>query len=657
MLVRDVNPYPIRLVINFWEYSNAQLGTKLDELLCLGLTHIASFVPWQLIESDISRSLNRFLQAVSERRMALSLVITPDVGVYYPYSGLPKDLASSSESEAKQRAGDPFCVLLPPNAFCLPSLHSSHFLTRYHSYLTRLDSLLSEISKAHPKLLERVRIVLTGSFWKYYRSHYASSSRAFEGEARDFSHCSSLLFREYLERNYAQKEFAELESAEPNRWKSKFLEKTNYDLFSEYAEQMFKVRTAQFVKRKAYTVDCVELYTPEADPAYSYTYLFQTLLNARGNLKLFSSLLSQMAVRKTKYGEDDSLPFIYWNALGGFKNLTEIEKQFLILKSILLMGSQGGGIFLNESEWFSFSSPFRQRVENLAKLMSQGELSIKTRALYLTPHLWSVKHPLYYELVRILGVETRVISQIEMLSAMSKTMFLIVDPAFIITKKILDELLQWAQAGRVLALPRSSLYTSFAKGLLEHLLAQNSSMEFNLGLTYHVCPLKEGKLVLYDYPEKIHMQGESLQALRNFIKSLLSLAHIEDYCHFNDGRIEMIPLKFNENSMSVFVLNDSAKKIDSELFFNHSVYISDFFNALSSQHDRESLLHENAERFELCIPPCGVLPLLIEGIESLDEAHILASQDAEFIKNSVHISAINELPGITELEGTKSPWN
>src|SRR4051812_36777340 len=93
----EVNRHPVRLLVNYWETRPTQIGAKLDELLRHGVNSITSFVPWQAVESDIAHTLSRFLSAASERKMDVTLILSPELGVHYPNAGLPKDLIARSE--------------------------------------------------------------------------------------------------------------------------------------------------------------------------------------------------------------------------------------------------------------------------------------------------------------------------------------------------------------------------------------------------------------------------------------------------------------------------------------------------------------------------------------------------------------------------------
>jgi hypothetical protein len=137
----------IQLVVNYWERRPRVMWSRLDELLQQGITHIATFVPWQAVESDISHTLTRFLQAVAERRMTVSLIITPEVGIHYPNSGFPKDVIQRKDCLAQNQSG-PIAVSMAPNAFPLPSLLAPEFQKRYFSFLSRMDSFLGDLGRS-----------------------------------------------------------------------------------------------------------------------------------------------------------------------------------------------------------------------------------------------------------------------------------------------------------------------------------------------------------------------------------------------------------------------------------------------------------------------------------------------------------------------------
>ncbi|MEK7689925.1 MAG: hypothetical protein AAB425_02780, partial [Bdellovibrionota bacterium] len=160
--------FPIQVLVNYWEDRPSKMGERLDELLRGGVHHVASFVPWKAVEADISHGLAKFLLAAKERSISVSLILSPEVGVHYPNSGLPNDVLKP-EIRARGPGGKPYIVGLAPNAIALPSLFAPEFVKRYQNFLARMDHLLHEIARASPGVMDRVSVALTGSFWKYYR--------------------------------------------------------------------------------------------------------------------------------------------------------------------------------------------------------------------------------------------------------------------------------------------------------------------------------------------------------------------------------------------------------------------------------------------------------------------------------------------------------
>ena len=170
--------------------------------------------------------------------------------------------------------------------------------------------------------------------------------------------------------------------------------------------------------------------------------------------------------------------------MGGFRLLSEPEKQFLILKSLLLFGGQGGGIFIDESEWFSLSSSFRVRSEALAQSLVEGDFQLKNRALYLAPHLWSNPGTLWEEFSKRAFPHLRMVSSMDLLARERNARLLIVDPATIMTKEMIQKLTAWAKAGRVVVMPRNQFYTEMAKEEIERSLTKTKRIEVDIGLTY-----------------------------------------------------------------------------------------------------------------------------------------------------------------------------
>src|SRR5262249_5853226 len=147
----------------------------------------------------------------------------------------------------------------------------------------------------------------------------------------------------------------------------------------------------------------IELHTPEADPSLFYSQFMQQISGGAADFSRLSMMLDESVARGAMASEGPAAPSVHWSSLGGFGSLTDSEKQFLILKSLLLVGGQGGGIYIDAGEWFSLSTSFRTRTEALARSVSHRDLRVKNRAIYLAPHLWSSAGTLWEELLRKVG--------------------------------------------------------------------------------------------------------------------------------------------------------------------------------------------------------------------------------------------------------------
>jgi hypothetical protein len=665
-MVAEINQHPIQILFNYWEVRPTLVGARLDDLIRQGITHIATFVPWQAVESDISHTLVRFLQAVADRKITVDLILTPEVGIHYPNSGLPKDVIGRQDNIAAHGGNGPIPVTLPPNGFNLPSLFAPEFTKRYYSFLSRMDGLLANMEKTSPNLLKGVSIVLTGSFWKYYRSPRESSKNAYSGPAGDFSSPAGLAFRQRMEQYFAQREFSDPSPMAANRWKTRGLEDVNRRWFQQQSEDVFRNRTFQLVRRKAANVGVteMELHTPEADPGQAYSNVLMMLSGGHGDFARLSSLVDEAAARSSWGSTKATRGFIHWTSLGAFRGLADPEKQFLILKSLLLMGGRGGGVLIDESEWFALSPNFRARVEAFGKSLSHGDLKLRNRALYLAPHLWAGGGTLWNELLHRVGSGARMISSMELLNGSvmhngiledETASLLIVDPSWILTQESLRKLVTWASMGRVVVLPRSPLYTEKARADLEQLAAQTKRIEIDLGVPYRLHSVGEGKLIIYDLPENLSMAGEALSSWQTFLTAVLSVSEVQGYCRMSDSRLGLIPLEKKGQGLGLFVLNSTRRPVAADIIFQEEVSVSDLAVALSQGGQNSAAAKARprptpASRFSLDVPPCGILPLAVDGIE-LHEARLdaherrVAAQTAQATRAGAEGAAMSQLPG------------
>ena len=620
MLGGDVNPYPILLLVNYWEFKPSSVGAQLDELMKRGVSQVASFVPWQVAESDISHALTRFLLAASERKLAVYLILTPEVGIHYPFSGLPKDIMRKKENYAQHCHMGMITQGLPPNYFQVPSLFSPELTKRYFSYLSKMDGYFHDLTQAQPSLMARTSLVLTGSFWKYYRSPQRSARHAFGGLAGDYSQHASLAYRQRVEQYFAQREFLDPTPSAANRWKSRSFDELNRKWFYQQSEDVFRTRSYQTLRRKSSRLKIIEmeLFTPEADPSLTYSSFLQLMAGSQASASQFSALMDQSS-RRVSLGASPHLPWIHWTSLKDFRNLSEPEKQFLFLKSLLLTGGQGGGVLMDATEWLSFSPSFRTRAEAIARSISERHLKLKSKAFYLVPHLWSPYGGAWDQLSQSLGHEVKLTHSMDFIFKEHASKLLIVDPSCIIYRETLQKLLAWAKNGRVVVLPQSQFYTEAAHRELQLQLRNTQKMEMNLQFSYQLYSLGEGKLVTYELPDSWSLKSGPLSSWQSFLQAMISLAEVGKSYHFSAPELEVIPLGLEDpHRTAFFVLNPHSQSVQAELTFTQNVRVSDLGGALLEMvhaEQGEASIHP-AQVFALEVPALGVVPLMVSDPEA-----------------------------------------
>ena len=664
MMEDNVNPTPVLLLINYWELRPSKFGARLDELLKKGVHQIAAFIPWQAVESDITHSLTRFLQSVIDRKMKVFLILSPELGVHYPDGGLPKNILSRKENIAQHAQAGPVTVTLPPHMFQLPSLLSPELSKRYFGYLVKMNSFFNDLSKNHSKLEHYLTVVLSGSFWKYYRSPHSSSQMSFGGLAGDYSNPAALSYRQEIEQLFSQREYTQSSLIAANQWKVRSLEETNRRWFYQKSEKVFRQRSLHTLKKNA-SARCVEfeIYTPEADPSLTYSRFIQMIAGGYSDFRKISNLLDESMSRLTGIDGHLAAPFIHWTTMGGFRLLSEAEKQFFILKSILQTAPQGGGILIEDSEWFSFSSNFRSKVEHLAKAFKTNELQFKNKILYYCPHSWSYVGSLWEALVEQVGPQARLVSSMPLVLQEKHSQVLMVDPSLILNQEMIQKFTAWTKAGRVVVLPRSSLYTEWAKKELERTLQNTQSIEVDIGLTYRLYKLGAGKLILYDVlgTSTPIQKSELLVTWKNFVQAIVSLAEVEAFYKVDNPKLVVIPFEKNQESLVLFVLNGNHHPITANLIFSTPVKVLDFGTSFAplTNEEIEKTGTLSAKRFTLDVPPCGVLPLIVEGLNlsEMREKHLASLVSLE-TEASALSAASTVLPGFdSNSEDLTQIWN
>lgn len=636
--------YPLQVLVNYWATKPAKLGIKLNLLRRQGISHVATFVPWQAAEADVTHSLHRFLQAIVDRGMTVSLIVTPEVGVDHLNSGLPKDLFSKPDILAKNSDESLAISALPPNFFALPSLESPEFQKRYQQYLVRLDGILGDLARTQPKLFESIQVILTGSFWKYYRSPQTMSDDSFNGVSGDCSLSSELAYRHYRDGLFLQKDCNSQLST--SKFKTQEFEPIHRQAYAQYAEESFRLRTLRALRKKALGLNLLqaELFTPEADPAYLYSQTLQYVTAIRPDFPTLDRLITESCIRQSYVEEQQTTPLLHWTSLGGFADLSDSEKQFLLLKSLLLFGGEGGSVLLDESEWLELSPHFKNRLEVFSRTLSHQELKRETRALCLVPHLWSnntgKKASFWSKIKTVLGSHARLVSSFDALDSQKECSLLFVEPSFLLTSDRVQKVQKWVDQGKTAVINLQTPMTDAARDLVNKLTTNAKPLQITLGAHYQIVQSEQaGQWVLWD-------GNDQSTDWQRFLNSILGLSKIHRDVRWSDPHADLVQLDRGGGKAGVFVFNGTRKTLAVELTFEYEVGIGDLATILSEKtHASEDEAH--AKKFEIEVPPCGVLPFAVSGLGEEGREKLEAEKTSGLTLRHAESAATSELSGFS----------
>ena len=615
---------PLGIIVESWGFHTTPsrlLARQLDRLVHSGVHRVISLVPWQGVESDVSHRLSKFLQLAHAKKIAVTLVVTPEVGQNYAYSGLPAELSTKGEHQALHAGGRVAIVGLAPRSFALPSLSAGELSRRYASFLGRLDSVFRDLSRSHPEVFASVRLIASGSFWKYYRDPRDACISPFSGSAGDYSMASLQLYARKLDEHYSSAEFASDLSAGPGgataRWKSASLDDLNRRWFFQEAEDHYRQSTVSQLKKRFATIPLAEaeILTPEADPSVAYAQFMSRTLGAAPDARPYSRLVEEFSERRAQAsGDGVASPVVQWCGLGGYERLRPAEKSFLLLKSLLLAGCRGGATWIPAEAWLGLGRAFRERLSTLSEAIRSGELSAPAaRAVYWVPHLWSKTGRLWGEFADQAGACGIVsAAPIEKLLGDTALGLVMVDPARIIRRAEMRALIAAAHEGRIVVLPKSPLWSTDAKRELEAGVAQGQAEELTELLPFAAnvptLSLRIGKgwLIAHELPKDA--AAESRSDWRNLAEGLARFAHLTPPCRVSDPRVKPIVLRRPGGELALFLLNESSAPVIADLAFPVDVALSD----LSENLVRKAAVGDRARSFRLQVPAWGMLPLAVD---------------------------------------------
>lgn len=608
MIATDRN-HPVRVLFNYWEIPPTWIARRLDSLVEQGVNRVISFVPWQALETDISHALSRFLQASFERNIYVSLIATPEPGIHFPLAGIPKDLLSKTDILALSSQNEPYGVALAPQFFSIPSPFSSEYQKRFQNYLARFDAVIANLVREEPRLADFLEIRLSGGFWKYFRSPSTTALQFFRGASGDFSPAANLKYRQTLEKFFQQPEFLEPNPTAAQKWKTQAMDEFNRKWFYQRmeAEDRSKTRAALGKRMSSLEVTPSEVFTPEADPAFFYPQLMQWISEKGADFTCLSAYLGEAACRASCVDSNPASPLLAWTGVGGFAALSMAEKQFLIWKSILLFGTEGGAVLIPEEEWLGFSKGFRRKVTEISDLVTEEGMRIPRKVLYLTSHLWSGAGALWNSVYLSHGKSALCVSDLSIIKMHPEADLILVDPNFILQEKTVDQLLELSAAGKCVVLPKSSLFTERAWEKVVSTTRALKKIDADFGVPYSLFPYRGGTLVIYDLDRLNGLpKNEVNNLMETFVLSLYRLIDWEDEVSLNDHRVQAMWLKNSLGNSVLFLLNETNKPITVEIRFKDKKGVSDFSSAMNELEWVSELVLE--------VPPTGILPLRVESV-------------------------------------------
>ncbi len=599
----EVNP--ILQIVNYWE---AQASSQLDRVRG---GNVISFVPWQAVESDISHQLTKFLQAVCERQINLFLILTPELGVAYPYSGLPLDIAAQKDHAARLSDGSPVTVYLPPHCIQIPSLFSPVWDKRYTAFLSRMNSFFAETGRLSPKLMARVTVCLSGGYWKYLRNKECMG---------DASFFASQQYRQKTQHYFAGKEFVSHQ-----KWKVKAYEARNRAWFHQQAEDQFRRKSYEGIKKKsAIKALEVDLFLPEAHFDATSMNLVRMLYGTydfRKTIELYDEAL--LAVPRT-VTKRPAHRVMHLSTVGNFRHFDEQQRQFLALKALLVAGT----IAVDTDVWHKFSESFRTRLETLAAMLQRGELRPSVQAIYVTGHLWAQRHVLAQIVQQQLPATLRILAHVPFISYFQEASMVVIDPDLIVTQSDMLHIVASARTGVLIVLPRSAILTDDARQVLERSLESHEHLRLDQGCSYDLYVSGASRIVI--------AFTEDASSLLVFVRSMMSLADIMPLCQLQNQQLALFPMRYGQ-AVALFVLNSGAQTMEADMVFTQTVAVADLYNP------KQPI---ETSRVTLPVPGYGVLSLALTGI-SITEQHErrLAQLAALDTQNAVDAIAESMLAG------------
>lgn len=543
------------IFVNYWEIKPAQYETKLQEIALQGVRKVSAFIPWAHFETDLYHSLKKFLKAAFNARMEVRLWILPELGVNYPFVGIPRDLIQNHASIAVDRAGKVLYNIAAPHVFPLPSFASSIVSKRLESYLLKLGAVFQEAFTEvdNDRFCEAM---LSNSLLNCYKNVGPVAHE----DWGDHSAATVLPYRDFLDEEYVT---PQADSEDIEHFKLPFYDLQNRHLFFSRFEKELKEKAAFLLKKKCPKLTCAysNALNPECDPHVSSEALLSEVYAVKPPLFHYYQSIVRSSIRGEK---------VFFNDFGAFRNFSDVEKDFLYSSSLIYTG----GLRLSFEEFSKLTNcdSMVSQTVNALQSMKEKNYSLLKNAVYLAPSQSPLTQEAFQKFNHINLGHFSLCSMNEFLDEPGDGRLIFVDPKMILKPSEFSVLLTQAQKGKTVVLPQPlsegfSLrnYARPASLQYEQFKKMREPLTMNWGLGQKVYAYDDGFAVFYDAEIfwKENSSSEALQPLNGglslFFNGVLGLSEQELACTAQMGVDLVFYSSPNSDKKTVFVLNPSPK--------------------------------------------------------------------------------------------------
>lgn len=382
-----------------------------------------------------------------------------------------------------------------------------------------------------------------------------------------------------------------------------------------------------------------ELWIPELDADYARAAMMSRLVGGRADFSKLVRSLARASFRAHSCGKSRGL-WIYFSRAGSFRTLSDAEKQSLILNSATAAGASGGAVMVDEQDWLQLSSAFRSKAEWMARVGVQPAHRVGWLVSHRSLAASEMSHAIRrkFEQDAALLVDDR-----EFVQSFSSRL-LMVDASAQVTAEQVQRWSLWVQSGRMLVLSSGALMDPDARAWVEQCFSKAPKrMDLTQGGHFRVAHLGEGKWV--------YVEGTLNPAVLDvMLPALGEMAQVQPQvvCEGEGIRWAMFRVG-QEAGHALLVSNTQRKPVKTQIRFAREVEVTDLMTR-----DAAKL----TQTLELDVPPFGMLPLWVSGLDHVDIERWVAAQESSQLRVSVDAMAGITLEGFDAMAGLgASPWD